>query len=383
MHQITNSMKLVLAGFTLAASVSWLPAQASAQDVEAYLRRADQDSDGRIEPHEMSGPIKRYLTSKGYDITERHKIRDVVRRASESKQWKAEAAAAAADLKVPKFGVEPNAKVNVDTFGGASESVEYSEDVNKKTRELFEQYDRNRNGVLDDWEISRMSWGSPRPSTNDKNGDGRLTFQEIQGRYRDREVAKQRSEQGSRDSGRSRGDEERSSGRDERSGGRDERRSRYSESSSRSSTSSQSSRTTRDDSDQGRREQIESYVDKYFESRDLDKNDVLEGDELKKVSSKSRYDKNRDGKVTKSEMLEASMPTVKSTTRTTSTKSSSSRYSKSRSSSKGSGEFTKMDENNDRLVQMHEFSKTWTEKQLEAFRGKDNNGDGVISPEEW
>ena len=45
--------------------------------------------------------------------------------------------------------------------------------------------------------------------------------------------------------------------------------------------------------------------------------------------------------------------------------------------------FKKLDVNEDRLVQMHEFSKTWPKKKFDEFKRKDANGDGVISPEEW
>ena len=41
-----------------------------------------------------------------------------------------------------------------------------------------------------------------------------------------------------------------------------------------------------------------------------------------------------------------------------------------------------MDIDGDGLIQMHEFSKKWTEKKLKEFNDKDKNGDGVISRNE-
>ena len=217
-HSRLNHSRSIFTLLALLTASVLLPAAANGQSrLESYLRNADLDSDGRIEPNEISGPVKRYLLSKGYDINDRHKIKDIVR-ASEKKT---SPEPVASKLKVPKFGVEEKAKTGVSAFSATEETVEYSESVTTKTKELFQRYDRNGNGVLDEGEITRMSWGSPRPSTNDTNGDGRLSFSEIQGRYHSREVAEQRNEKSSRDNDRGRRDDK---SRDERS--RDDRRSR-------------------------------------------------------------------------------------------------------------------------------------------------------------
>ena len=132
--------------------------------------------------------------------------------------------------------------------------------------------------------------------------------------------------------------------------------------------------------------QADKYVEGYFKSRDLDKNGVLEGDELKRVVSKTKYDKNRDGKITRAEVLANALSStmINDLTKAQSpSKSKGSRYNRSRTKSKVSSAFTKADANKDLLVQMHEFSKTWTKKKLDEFRAKDVNNDGVISAEEW
>ena len=111
-----------------------------------------------------------------------------------------------------------------------------------------------------------------------------------------------------------------------------------------------------------------------MKKNDLNKNGVLESDELKRVtkSSKSKYDKDRNGKITKAEVLAAQYP-PKSITTTKSSSNRNPRSSKPRTYTKNSSAFNKADANKDRLVQMHEFSKTWTQKKLDEFLDKDTN----------
>jgi len=392
MIKITNFTQLILVSLTLMASTSFLQAQASGQSrVESYLKNADLNDDGKIEPHEMTGPIKRYLGGKGYDITERVRIKDVIKQSTKKKE---PAAPVESNLKVPKFGVAPTEKTGIRTFSTAPAPVKHSESVNKKTRELFERYDRDGNNILDENEIKRMNWGSPRPSTNDKNGDGQLSFSEIQGRYSDREAAERRRDRSSS------GDSRRDDGGDRRygDGDRDGRRGRFDRfsegskpessstretSASRNSTSSSSSPY---DAEQKRRERSENYVDNFFSERDKDGNGILEDGELDDVRSKRKYDTNKDGKVDRDEMLDVIMPPKKSSSSTSSkNRSSSSSYRSRSSSTRTSGDFNKKDANEDKLIQMHEYSKDqkWTEKKLNEFLKKDKNGDGVISPDEW
>ena len=401
MLQITNSVKLVLTSLTFVVAAVCLPVQGNAQRVEDYLRKADLNDDGKIEPSETTMPLRRYLIGKGYDTRESHQIADIVKKTSESKSSKT-APKGKGELKVPKFGVDPKEKKNVNAFGAkTAKPVEYSDAVTRRTQSTFDRYDANSNGSLDGSEITNIPWGSPSPLVSDKNGDGRLSFQEIQERFRERETAQQRSGQSSSDADQGRG---RSNsgwrGRFNRPGnspGSNRGRFRGSrdddddddededddESSSRKYGNSNGRSNVNDE--QQRRARAEKYVESYFGSRDLDKNGVLEGDELKRVTSKSKYDKDRNGKITKAEVLAAQYPSPKSKSITT-TKSSSNRNlrsNRSRTNTKTSSAFSKADANKDRLVQMHEFSKKWTQKKLDEFLEKDANGDGVISPDEW
>ena len=253
---------------------------------------------------------------------------------------------------------------------------------------------------------------------SDKNGDGRLSFQELQERFRVRETALQRSGQSSSDSGLGRGRD--SDGRNSVSGQRGGRRGRFSRpgdnrsrfnrgysqnsrddddededededendrSTRNSSRSASFSRSSREDERQ-KREKAEKYVKGYFEKHDLDKNGVIEGEELTKVTSKARYDKDRNGKITKAEVYAIAAPSsdrknVTTSSRNRSSRNRSSSSNNSRRNSQLPSSFVKVDVNKDRLVQMHEFSDTWTKDKLEEFRMMDSNGDGAISPDEW
>ena len=384
MIKITNTSSLIFTLLALLTTTVLLPARASGQSrLESYLRKADLDDNGRIEPNEMTGQIKSYLVGKGYDVSERIKIRDIIKA---SERVTTPVKPTTSELKVPKFGVEPAKGSGVSSFSTTGETVKYSEEVNKKTRELFERYDRNGNGTLDEGEIQRMNWGSPRPSANDKNGDGRLSYAEIQGRYHDREVAERRSGQkNSRDSA----EQEERGGREER--GSDDPRERYGRS-SQGGTSSDSRGRSDEELMARRRGAQESkfdpvkYVDDYMKSRDKDKNGVLEGNELSGVRTVSKYDTNRDGKIRRNEMLAViSSPSGKSTK----SKSKAAAYQNRKSVNtagngrQSSGSFSTFDKNKNKLVEMHEFSKTWTEEKLKEFNSKDYNQDGVISAEEW
>ena len=118
---------------------------------------------------------------------------------------------------------------------------------------------------------------------------------------------------------------------------------------------------------------------KYIVVKDTNKNGMIDGDEMDKVRSPSKYDTNGDGKIERQEMIAA----LTKSSKKSASKSNSSKTSGSLSSRKSSSPFGKLDTNNDRLVQMHEFSKKWTAKKLDEFLAKDSNGDGVIAPDEW
>ena len=132
---------------------------------------------------------------------------------------------------------------------------------------------------------------------------------------------------------------------------------------------------------------------------DENKDGKLDGDEIKKMRRPPvGADQNKDGFVTKSELYDslsgANKPASKASStadarKPTSSSSRSSRWgssssrSSSRSSSGSSRDFEKFDKNEDRQVQMHEYSAKWDEKTVKEFYEKDKNSDGVITLKEW
>ena len=245
-------------------------------------------------------------------------------------------------LKVPKFGVEATERTPVQTFGAPVETIDYSEEVTAKALSTLKRYDRDKNLFLDEVELASGRW-NPSALTSDKNGDGRLSLAELQDRYHQRDIEKQKQREAYMER---RGDGDRGGGRG-RGGMSGRERQAF----------SPSWRETSNDRTNGKQEKGGSSDDRSrSSSKSLDQ-------------ARSSY-----------ESLRRSGSRRTSGSRTS---TNGSRNSKSRSSSRVSSAFTKLDSNSDRLVQMHEFSETWPKKKLDEFLDKDANGDGVISPDEW
>ena len=248
-------------------------------------------------------------------------------------------------LKVPKFGVEATERTPVQTFGAPVETIDYSEEVTAKALSTLKRYDRDKNLFLDEVELASGRW-NPSALTSDKNGDGRLSLAELQDRYHQRDIEKQKQREAYMER---RGDGDR--------GGEGGGRGRGGMSGRERQAFSPSWRETSNDRTNGKQEKGGSSDDRSrSSSKSLDQ-------------ARSSY-----------ESLRRSGSRRTSGSRTS---TNGSRNSKSRSSSRVSSAFTKLDSNSDRLVQMHEFSETWPKKKLDEFLDKDANGDGVISPDEW
>ena len=248
-------------------------------------------------------------------------------------------------LKVPKFGVEATERTPVRTFAAPVETIDYSEEVTAKALSTLKRYDRDKNLFLDEVELASGRW-NPSALTSDKNGDGRLSLAELQDRYHQRDIEKQKQREAYMER---RGDGDR--------GGEGGGRGRGGMSGRERQAFSPSWRETSNDRTNGKQEKGGSSDDRSrSSSKSLDQ-------------ARSSY-----------ESLRRSGSRRTSGSRTS---TNGSRNSKSRSSSRVSSAFTKLDSNSDRLVQMHEFSETWPKKKLDEFLDKDANGDGVISPDEW
>ena len=374
--------------FTLLCAVflfSLLPQNLSSgqEKIERFLRKFDADRDSRVDTEEMTPQIKRYLRSKGFDTNRSVRISSVVRVIEKAK---GNAPPPSSDSKVPGFGVEKD-ETSVDgvlSFG-INQAPDYSEDTNKQALELLRKYDSNKNNVLDEDEMKKIPWGSPKPSQNDKNGDGRLSLSEIESRYHARELAAK--------------DRRRASTKQQLARPKSTLLTSYRGSSGQTvgASSRVASSTTTPASpgiSQKQLDKIIKYAEGYFQKHDTNKNGMLEKDELKKMRRPpTSADTNNDGRVSKSEFVASQMPKTSVTGRkpasSSKSRTQSGRRDRSSSSSKSGGSSAKpsvfggKDKNNDNILQMHEYSDRWTQKTLDAFNKKDKDGDGLITPAEW
>lgn len=383
-------------------------AVASAQDFDlaAYLKRKDVNSNGKIEPSEMSKNTSSYLAKNGFNPEKAISINKVLSKLSKDKSDKEKTDRKMnRDRKVSGFGVEREESESgvagfgvssSETKGSTTKKVTYSESVNRQVNSTLGRYDRNKDGSLDKEEIGRARWGSPTPQESDTNKDGRLSRSELSNRYASRESAYQRSSSSrgssSRDSSKS------SSTKKSSSSSWRPTSTRSSSSSSQSSGTSKKPASSSSSSDS--REKYEKYAASLIGQYDENKDGKLSSDETKKMRRPPvGADQNKDGFITKSELYDslsgANKPTAKSSSTADSRKSTSSssrssrwgsssdRSSSSRSSSSSSRDFEKFDKNEDRQIQMHEYSAKWDDKIVKEFYEKDKNGDGVITLKEW
>ena len=412
---------------------------ASAQkfDFGAYLKKKDVNSNGRIDPEEMSDNTRGFLSKMGFDNTKSISIAKILSKANKDRK---EATAKKSQLsrtrKVPGFGVEETTEsTGVARFGSSESSsssstkeAKYSENTKRQVKGTLERYDRNKDGSLDRSEIKNARWGSPSPEQSDTNKDGRLSKSELAARYAAREKyyassrdrgssdrgSSDRSQRSSSYYGRSSSDRESELAKRkeaEERARREKEKSRYRSSSSSSSSSSSrpsysrssSSRSSGSSSKNSGDSQakFEKYAESLIKQYDKDNNGKLSKDETKEMRrAPVGADTDKDGFITKSELIASLDPAskskgkvaakpTKSSDRDRGSDRSSSRFGRDRGSSSGSSRvgssssFEKLDSNTDNRVQMHEYATKWDDDKVEEFYEKDRNGDGVITLREW
>lgn len=381
----------------------------AAQDfkLDEYLKRKDVNSNGKLEPSEMSNNTRSYLSKNGFNPEKPVSISKVLSKLSKEKASKEKADRKMnRERKVPGFGVEKEESGSgVSRFGATTskakgstaKKVTYSDSVNRQVDSTLGRYDRNKDGSLDKEEMSRARWGSPTPQESDTNKDGRLSRSELSNRYASRESAYRNS---SSSRGSSSRDSSKSSSKKSSSSAWRPTSTRSTSSSSKESSTSRKPSSSSSSSSSSSREKYEKYAASLIGQYDENKDGKLDGDEIKKMRRPPvGADQNKDGFVTRSELYDslsgANKPASKSsstadarkTTGSSSSRSSrwgsSSSRSSSRSSSGSSRDFEKFDKNEDRQVQMHEYSAKWDEKTVKEFYEKDKNSDGVITLKEW
>lgn len=378
----------------------------SRMDPSAMLRRADRNGDGRVDPSEVDERFKgftsRMLERYGFDPNKPVSLDALSKkyqetRGEEDKDKKEEDVAKTFGIPgfddveealpplVPDFYLQPNSPL---LLSGSLET-RYEKSILDQVDRTLRSYDRNRDGVLDNSELSRGRFTSPPVEESDLDKDGKLSKVELAERYVARSGGRGRIEKGNTSSTSSRrSDPRRSFSREER---KDEKRSDSRSTSSRSSSSRSSSSRSGSSSSSSRNDKIVSYAQSILKKYDKNEDGILDKSESESIRSlPSGADKDKDGNITIDELVAGFGGTP-----------SSSGGSRSRSRSRSSNnnpyivktggdraeeadrDFQELDKNVDGLIQMHEFAREWSNDKAENFAELDNNNDGVVTISEW
>lgn len=369
-------------------------------DVEGYLKRIDANGNGVLESNEMNDRTKAFLERSGFNTKKPIKISKVNSKLERDKKAKEkEAAKGEVVLNIKGFGIDPEEVKPLSTFGPSDGSTEtnFSDSVWDQVDETLYRYDRNRDNVLDAEELERGNFRSPRPSENDTNKDGKLSRNELAQRYADREsYAKKQASTKADKSRKAEREKSRASSKSRYSSSRSSSKSSSARSSSSRSSSTRSSSTKSSTSSKSEsREKYRKYAASLLKTYDKDADKKLSKDELGKMRRPPEgADADGDGFVTESELLDnltkGSKGSSSSSTKSDSSSSKKSSRSRgsfrsrsSRRSSGGGSSFDRLDENENKQIEMHEYSNDWDDEKVKAFYKKDKNNDGIISLEEW
>jgi hypothetical protein len=389
---------------------------------EEFLKRLDANGDGKLESSEMSDRTQRYLSGLGFDTSKAIQLTAVVDkiRADRGESTSVTKKENEAERRVPGFGAT-NEKVPGFSSSSDEENIsEFGEEINRQVEWVLENYDKNKNNVLEQSEQVEIPAGAPPLAESDTNRDGKLSRLEMANRYRARAQYSRRNEGESRNSerGSSRQRREDSNGESksrgrfaaEPSAGSNRSRSRGSNSRSVSSTEDRTQKDRVADSSQI--EKTARYVDNIINKYDTDKDGKLSATEIKESGIRNPPKADEEGFVTRDAYVnflinpQGSTPNSSSAENVESSakqpasgeSSRSNRESlrgerrRSTGSSNGSSStsqvsrkvtFDDYDEDGNGMIEMHEFSQEWDDQALEQFYQKDKNRDGVITAKEW
>ena len=167
-------------------------------DPSGFLSRMDRNGNGKLDPDEMSDRMKQFMGPRmeavGIDLS---KSVDLDKIAEAFKRGRTEEKPREGG--VPGFGIDteftavPGFDVEFGNALAATGKLEdrYDQRILQRVDYTLNRYDANKDGILDQSEISRARWGSPAPSENDLDKDGKLTRAELAERYKARESNEQ------------------------------------------------------------------------------------------------------------------------------------------------------------------------------------------------
>ncbi len=307
-------------------------------NVEEWLQQRDRNNNGVLEPNEINERDGRFLERMEIDVTRPVVIAQVVakvnqERLEQQKQREDEEFAklprrvpgfgeSITRTDLPGFGVEVSSdKTNrIPGFGLTDDQVlesmisireQFGRDIDQQVERTFEQYDKNKDGLLDASEIAEIPWGNPSWEEFDQNNDGQISMIELAKRYQARSGDRSRRGGDNNDndnnrrgaqSNNERGTNQQNEGR--RFAGRNQQPAQADE---RSTPDAQgrgrTESTPRTNRSGGSMDQFVRYVKSTLEQHDTNKNGVIDGDELDKIGIMKKADTDKDGKVTYDELL--------------------------------------------------------------------------------
>jgi Ca2+-binding EF-hand superfamily protein len=222
-------------------------------DPSMFLGRMDRNGNGSIDPDEMEGPARFMIErmarsnpkidmSKPIPLSAISEAFQAMRSGGSSwggsswggSSWGSSSSSTDDSVNVekvlvPGFGIKKE-KAPVPGFGSLSkqESIRVEEQDLREADDRMQRYDRNRDGVLDEAEIRDGRW-SDSPMVYDKNGDGKLTREELAVRYAKRRMSSSNDsssypQRDSRDSSRDGRDRDRSGSGGNDRGNKDEKK---------------------------------------------------------------------------------------------------------------------------------------------------------------
>ncbi|MEM7454923.1 MAG: hypothetical protein AAF456_11290 [Planctomycetota bacterium] len=404
--------RIIFTSILIILPFTCLNPSADGQMIKEVLRRMDRDQNGYIGPDDEMTPQLASLAEKyGYNPNDWLEISAFLNTIEERNS---RGAGASYLKKLPGFG-NGNDGDSIDTPGfGTDEMVEltdeelysqFSEDVLEQMQRTLNRLDDDGNGYIDQVEAQEGNWRNPPFEDSDLNGDGAMTRTELARRYHAREVAsgdqdRDNDRRGRRGRDRDDDDDERDRERDRN----DRRENERNENSGGNRTNSrpapaqnQFSNANPGAASQQQRiqERAQRYVDGMFTRYDKNSDGVIDEEEKQEMRRPpTQADSDGDGQFTREEVYNFSSGAA-----TQQQQRVEQQQQESQSSDRGSGStreprtsyrerrrsgaFTEYDRNNDGQIQMNEFAEDWDGAVFEDYRRRDQNNDGVITPEEW
>ncbi len=374
-------------------------------DVTTILKRIDSNGNDILEPSEMRGRTQQMVQDVGLDPNRPHAISVITKLLNDKNNPEANGANATGNKdvvrNVPGFGVtvEPVGMRDFSPTGEERMSPEamkskFGDNVLAQVEGTLNRYDTSKNGILEPIEIQRSRWHNPSSEESDTNKDGNLSRLELAYRYQKREVDVQKRMEESRvrrtsgvPNATNIANPVQTNNRFVQQGNVTTGRQLYP-----TTPASGNPRGFNSGNDAYAR-----YAEGLIKTYDKDEDGRLSEQELKEMRRPPKdADTNRDKFVDKTELIASvanrsetntqrseDQAAIHSGRSTPEERLAEKRRPTTATYNEADSIFGGKDANNDRQLQMHEFSQEWDDNVVKEFDSKDRNGDGVITENEW